>query len=209
MDTIKQITLEIQTNDATNITERRFPSNISIEDLKCRLELITGASTSTMKLLFKDTNGQLIGNGCDDKLLGDYLLPGGEQRLRLYVTDPEANKFSDNNNVKKFELSDEEYSKRNDSVRSFMIRNKFGPYGKADSNDGDNVDHIHIGDRCEVRVKNMPTRRGQVMFIGKLADKPGCFIGVRCDEPNGKNDGTFDNVRFVYKTVFFLVKRKL
>lgn len=207
MEVIHQIVLEIQTNDNVNITERRFPSTIPISDLKCRLELITGASAATMKLTFKDTNGQLIGEGFDSKTLGDYHLPGGEQRLRLLVTDSEANRFADVSSVPKFELSEEEYAKRTDSVRAFKMRHKLGQFGDKPE-EPIKVDHIKVGDRCEVTVKNGPARRGQVKYVGKLGDKAGLFVGICCDEPNGKNDGSFEGVRLVLPSclVIFLTQ---
>ena len=33
------------------------------------------------------------------------------------------------------------------------------------------------------------------MYVGKIGDKPGNFIGVRYDEPYGKNDGSFEGLR--------------
>lgn len=69
-----------------------------------------------------------------------------------------------------------------------------------------------IGDRCEVCVPNQPKRRATIMYVGKqnfclnlLLDfiifvydlsvgktefKEGWWIGVKYDEPLGKNDGT-------------------
>lgn len=46
-------------------TERRFPRDLSIRDLKNKLELVTGASAATMRLELKDNQGKLI------KQLGD------------------------------------------------------------------------------------------------------------------------------------------
>ena len=55
---------------------------------------------------------------------------------------------------------------------------------------------MKIGDRCQVRVINAPTRLGQVMYLGALAGKPGSFVGVKYDEPLGKNDGSLDGKRY-------------
>ncbi|XP_027197421.2 tubulin-binding cofactor B [Dermatophagoides pteronyssinus] len=195
-----QIVLEIQTNNDENLIERRFASEMTIPDLKNRLELITGASASEMELIFRDSSGNLIGPHDDSKCLGDYLVPGGELRLRLNVTDPNVVKLDDLSGVQKFELDDEEYSKRSDSVRAFKMKNKLGRFAAStagdDSNDDECVEHMKLGDRCEVTVKNMPPRRGCIMYIGKLGTKPGIFVGVRYDEPWGKNNGTFENVRY-------------
>lgn len=194
----RQILLDIQTNDSPNITERRFPGDISIVDLKSRLEIITGASSATMNLTFYDASGGLISTADDSKCLGDYLISENDQRLQLRVKDFNAVKLDDLSSVPKFEISDEDYDKRSDSVRAFKMRNKLGQYSdKSPSNEHD-AGNIKIGDRCQVTLKNVPPRRGQVMYVGKIADKQGHFIGVRYDEPYGKNDGTFEGVRYSY-----------
>ena len=49
-----------------------------------------------------------------------------------------------------------------------------------------------MGSRCQVRVINAPTRLGEVMYTGALDGKPGYFVGVKYDEPLGKNDGSLN-----------------
>ncbi|OTF74861.1 tubulin-specific chaperone B-like protein, partial [Euroglyphus maynei] len=149
------------------------------------------------ELIFRDSSGALIEPNNDPKCLGDYIVPGGELRLRLHVKDSNVVKLDDLSGVPKFELDDEEYSKRSDSVRAFKMKNKLGRFAATtagdDVDDDECVKHMKVGDRCEVTVKNMPARRGRIMYIGKLATKSGTFVGVRYDEPWGKNDGTFEN----------------
>ncbi|KAH9516924.1 tubulin-binding cofactor B [Dermatophagoides farinae] len=197
---MSQIVLEIQTNNDDNLIERRFASDMTLPDLKNRLELITGASAATMELTFRDSSGNLLGPSDDSKCLGDYLVPAGELRLRLHVKDSSVVKFDDLSGVQKYELDDEEYAKRSDSMRAFKMKNKLGRFSATtagdDGNDDEYVKQMKLGDRCEVSVKNMPPRRGCIMFIGKLGTKPGTFVGVRYDEPWGKNDGTFEDVRY-------------
>lgn len=196
-----QVLLEITANDSAFPTERRFPESMSISELKNRLEVITGASAATMKLSFHDSLGALLGEGEDGKTVGDYT-PSGIDRLQLRVKDENIIRCDDLSAVPKFELSAEEYEKRGDSVMAFKMRNKLGRFSeKAAAAEAaaeeEKVDHIKVGDRCEVTVKGVNPRRGQVKFVGKLADKVGYFVGIHYDEPCGKNDGTFQGVRFV------------
>ena len=198
-----QILLEITTNESSYATERRFPESMTIAELKNRLEIITGASAGTMKLSFHDTTGALLGEGDDDaKSVGDYA-PAGAERLQLRVKDENVIRCDDLSGVSKYEMSAEEYEKRGESVLAFKARNKLGRFSDsaaaaAASAENEKIDHIKVGDRCEVTVKGVNPRRGQVKFVGRLPEKPGFFVGVHYDEPCGKNDGTFQGVRWVF-----------
>lgn len=193
-----QIVLEIQINNGNDIIERRFPSEIKMEELKNRLELITGASASTMELIFSDTSGNLIDNYDNNKCLQDFIRPGAENRLRLNVKGSEIVQLDDLSNVPRYVMSNDKYSERNDSLLAFKMKNKLGRFAETKTKEeceGDSVSHIKIGDRCQVMVKETQPRRGRVMYIGKIGNLPGKFVGVRFDEPYGKNDGTFENKR--------------
>ena len=52
---------------------------------------------------------------------------------------------------------------------------------------------IKVGDRCQVAGG----RRGEVMFVGLISQLPvGLWVGVKYDEPDGKNDGSVKGVRY-------------
>ncbi len=110
--------------------------------------------------------------------------------------------------MEKFELSKEEYSKRENTVQSFLKRNKLGKYNeeemqrieeektKVEKEEEEQARKIDVGSRCEVRVPGNMARRGTVRFIGKVHFKPGWWVGVQYDEPLGKNDGSVGGERY-------------
>ena len=53
-----------------------------------------------------------------------------------------------------------------------------------------------VASRCEVAVPKAPVRRGTIAFNGTTHFKPGIWIGIKYDEPVGKNDGSVDGHRY-------------
>ncbi|KAJ9582465.1 hypothetical protein L9F63_003158, partial [Diploptera punctata] len=187
-------------NDSCCI-ERRFQKGITIADLKGKLELLTGGNASTMKIELYSKENVLVGKLDNDQaLLGSYPVEDG---MRFHVVDTFLlrNELEDLAKVEKFEMSLEDYSKRTDTVRSFLERNKLGKFNeeemkrreeekrKEEEADEAAAKAAKIGDRCEVRVPGQPVRRATIMFIGNVEFKQGWWIGVKYDEPLGKNDG--------------------
>ena len=113
--------------------------------------------------------------------------------MRLHVIDTNRNKdeFENIEKVEKFELSKEEYSKRTNTVQSFLKTNRLGKYNeeemkrieeekaKAEEEDEEKAKNIQVGQRCEVRVPGNMARRGCVKFVGKVDFKAG-KSGFRC-----------------------------
>lgn len=149
---------------------------------------------------------QLTRADCDANLAS--ILPSGWDRLRLDVKDPAGKPDFDGQFVPKFELSDDQYAKREDSVLAFKMRNKLGRFDEEAAQQREleqrereklqieKASKIQIGDRCEVRVAGQPSRRGTIKFVGTTKFKPGTWVGVQYDEPLGKNDGSVAGVRY-------------
>lgn len=54
------------------------------------------------------------------------------------------------------------------------------------------ADKISIGNRCKVIESG---HRGEVKYIGRIPNlNQGYFVGVKLDEPYGKNDGSYVGV---------------
>lgn len=139
----------------------------------------------------------------NEAMLGSYPVDDG---MRLHIVDKFLlrNELENFDNVPKYELSLDEYSKKTDTVRQFMIKNKMGQYNEEnikkkelqEAKEQEITETMVIGSRCKVTSKSAPTRIGTIMCKGVIADLPGFWVGVKFDEPLGKNDGTCKGKRY-------------
>lgn len=194
--------------DNSILIEKRFQKGITLGELKGKLELLTGGSCGTMKVELYDKNNKFVCSLNDDNaLLGSFPIDDG---MRLHVIDKFIlhNDLNDLSGAEKFELSEEEYAKRTDTLKSYLERNRMGKYNDEEMKKREEerrkeieleenlVKAMNIGDRCEVRVPSQPVRRATVMFTGSVEFANGLWIGVKYDEPLGKNDGTVKGKRY-------------
>ena len=198
------------TSNVTSFTsEKKFEKSLTVFDLKCKLEMIAGGTAGTMKVAAYDKEDKFI---CDlsDKaaLLGSFPIDDG---CRLHVVDSSRMKgeFENTDNVEKFELTKEEYSKREDTVAAYLKRNKLGKYNEeemaelarqkeAKEEEKRVVEEggMEVGARCEITILGQLNRRGTIRFVGNVHFQPGTWIGVEYDEPTGKNDGSVGGERY-------------
>ena len=104
--------------------------------------------------------------------------------------------LEDVSKVEKYEISEEEFAKREGTFRKFkesMLKkdpdflNKSGQKIPADFQK-EEADQMKLGDRCEATIGGA---RGEIRFIGKIPElSPGFWVGVQLDEPSGDTDGT-------------------
>ncbi|KAF5328471.1 hypothetical protein D9758_014247 [Tetrapyrgos nigripes] len=186
-------------------SERRIDPHITVEQLKSKLELITGipAANQSISLLNSEDDPRVVDQLSDDsKALGFYGLRNF-QVLKVDDLNPSVSftgQLTDVSQVDKFEMSDADYAMRQDSVLSYKQRHKVGRFApKTDaSKETENVE-IPIGSRCEVE-SNEPglSKRGTVKFVGqtKFGSGGGIWVGVEYDEPFGKNDGSVQGERY-------------
>lgn len=195
--------------------EKRYAKDIKLDNMKSKLEMITGYECVNMKLFLLNREKKLICEMDDDsKMLGFYPIEDGffievKSAKNLMPTEGEDPDF------RRFELTDEEYAIKKGTVKDFKMRNKLGQYSDDAGSLAEKkarqlkekceqeeraLESIEIGARCQVRVANAPTRLACVKYKGELGKgenkKPGYFVGVRYDEPLGKNDGSVDGHRY-------------
>lgn len=104
-------------------------------------------------------------------------------------------------------MPEEEYAQKTDSVLAWKKAQKLGRFDPdAPSLEAAKVAAlerevrergIEAGKRC--RVGSEDTKRGAVMYVGEVPEIPGGlgpWVGVRLDEPVGKNDGAIAGKRY-------------
>lgn len=183
-------------------SERRFDLRITVEQLKAKLELVTGIPVQNQKIEVHSGDGQTVAQLMDDsKQLGYYGL-SDLQTLKVIDTNPSTSftgQLSDTSHVEKFELSDEAYANRTDTVLAYKQRHKMGRFAsQSEPSPSAPQVNIPIGARCEVEsTEHGLHKRGTVRFVGptKFA-KTGVWVGVEYDEPIGRNDGSVQGERY-------------
>lgn len=108
--------------------------------------------------------------------------------------------LTDVSQVERFELSNEDYAKRTDTLLAFKQRNKLGRFdpSRQEALEAKHAGQrkldpsVQVGSRCEVALSDEMTRRGTIKYAGTTSFGPQdgtIWIGVEFDEPVGKHDG--------------------
>ncbi|KAK5604714.1 hypothetical protein CRENBAI_012455 [Crenichthys baileyi] len=203
------VNVRITSSFSTFENRRRFNRGITIAELKGLLEINVGVPASCMDLeIFSTTNKFLQKMDNDDALFGSYPV---DDECRIHVIDRsggQASELFDSSKVEKFELPDDEYEKRTESVRSFLKKQHLGRYNeeevskkKAELSIREEqqkaaAEAISVGSRCKVEVPGQPTKVGMVMYVGTTEFKSGYWVGVKYDEPMGKHNGTVQGKQY-------------
>ncbi|KAK6341102.1 hypothetical protein TWF696_009403 [Orbilia brochopaga] len=206
----KDIVILVHSENA--VTERRVTPSWTIADLKSKLEPVTGIPPSAQKLSyqFPDSNGLETIDGLNENVVRISELQW-QTYTKLIVEDKRPpglrENYSDTSQVEKYEMPAEEYAKLSNSVLAWKKRNQLGRFDpkKADTTaitqEGTATEvelrNIKVGARCIVG-DNSTERRGQVAYVGQVDKIPqgGVWVGVRLDEPTGKNDGSIEGMKF-------------
>ncbi|KAF8927323.1 CAP Gly-rich domain-containing protein [Dissophora ornata] len=202
--------LNVFVTSENNSTELRLSKASTIDNIKVKLEPITGISPSFQQLELYNNNifvTSLEGHP-PETMLGAFPI---EDLWTIHVIDTNPSRvkgqFNDVSLVQKFELPEEEYEKLTDSVLAFKKRNNLGRFNDAVSDTSSTTAQnqayeeaakkIQLGHRCEVDVGDgTGKRRGAVRFVGTTGFQSGLWVGVQYDEPLGKNNGTVQGIQY-------------
>eukprot|EP00045_Choanoeca_perplexa_P001940 m.22382 g.22382 ORF g.22382 m.22382 type:complete len:236 (-) comp11243_c0_seq1:104-811(-) len=200
------LTFNVSCSTAQVRSERRFDKGTTIIGVKEKLELVVGVPAASMKLVVKADDGSQVCELSDNNaMLGAYPV-ADYMNLHVINTDSTAKvgEFDDVSQVQKFELTEEEYAAKRDTVRDFKKRNQLGRFNPEAQQEelallqaeAEAASSIQKGDRCEVRMKTGGTQRGTVRFVGETDFSKGSWVGVELDEPFGKHDGEVKGRRY-------------
>lgn len=176
-------------------SERRISPQWSIATFKTKMWPITGIPPDSQRLSIPYIS--------EDDCIGAFNI---EPLSVIKITDrrPPGQRpnYTDDSHVDKFELTEQEYDTRSDSLRAFKRRNQLGRFDPdAASKEEMTLSDVKsrgvvVGARCKVDGES--DRRGVIRFVGPISQIPGggLWVGVEYDEPVGKNDGSVKGARY-------------
>ncbi|VDL11728.1 unnamed protein product [Hymenolepis diminuta] len=207
------VSLLISSSVTALSSEKRYPLNTILSKFKENLVLITGCDDKTMKLELRDDNDKFVKELTDESKTLEEL--GVKNGYHVHVSDPNAKAglYDDipNEETEGFKLTDEEYAQRRDTVLAWKRQNKLGQFKEVDleelkaaeeakkvklADEKKRIQSMKVGDRCEVQIPKQPSKRGEIAFLGETKFKEGFWVGVKYDEPVGKNDGSVEGYRY-------------
>lgn len=196
----------------------RLDKHMSILTVKQKLMTHCGTNPSAMVLQLKDERGNIMMTMSDESRPLGFYSPYNGCVIHIVDMDPSsvsANGWlEDTSKVQKYEISDEDYNKRENTFRKYKeeqlrkdpawcvekeMAKRRGEEWVAPKK-VDDPEHMaeeaaamSVGDRCETYPGG---NRGEVKYVGKIEGLPaGWWVGVQLDEPLGKNDGKAKGVK--------------
>jgi tubulin-specific chaperone B len=165
--------------------------------------LTVGTSPVHQKLHLLDQHGNFVVEMADESAPLRVFKPQDGWRIHVHDTDPfrTVERYQDVSSGPKYIMTDKEYHERKGTFREWKLANPdeymkhFGHLhaGKRGEEDGkEQADGVEIGSRCRL----IGDRRGEVVWIGPPDFAKGWWVGIKLDEPSGKNDGTVKGKRY-------------
>ncbi|WFD20826.1 hypothetical protein MCAP1_003080 [Malassezia caprae] len=182
-------------------TERRWERDLSLAALQQHLERITGIppEAQALELWPAGADGTGAALATDAGVARDAAIWDvwrAQNGMVVCVRDRRGHALPDEADVEKWELSEEQYAARPDTLRAFLQARQLGRYAPAQAPAPSVPADMVAGARCIVDTGDRFERRGTIRFAGPTQFAPGVWIGVELDEPVGKNDGSVQGVRY-------------
>lgn len=179
-------------------SERRVEKDWTLDDLKKRLELITGIPVEAQVLRVYNPSGQALKPQPGNHLSDVFGFEDNNYRIHVEDSRPANEQLNLDEDVDKYEMSQEDYEKRKNSVLEWKKSHGLGRFGPAATQQQESWDPaLTVGARCTCTLTT-GSCGGTIKFIGKVAEIPGngTWFGVQLDEERGKNDGSIRGTRY-------------
>lgn len=198
-------------------TSKDFPTNILYSELCEKLYKLTGIELDDMNIQVTYTSkpNQLIDLNTSSPTIDlsnvekIKILDTNENSLINQLKRSETSKNNSNhhnNNI--FQLSEEDYLKKKDSVLNWKKNNKLGRFDPIYNEQlrqnrlrqQEQVQNLELNQRCLVKSSTGPhtERRGWLRYIGKIPEinNDDIWCGIEFDKPCGKNDGSIKGKQY-------------
>ncbi|KAL8853371.1 MAG: hypothetical protein Q9221_001847 [Calogaya cf. arnoldii] len=191
-------------------SERRVSPSWTISQLKAKLESVTGIPPSAQALTLRLPDHQ---QGTSISAENEHLtklelwsLPPYAE-IHVASTDPASSTIiPPSSSVPKYEMPVETYSSLPDTVLAYKKSHHIGRFDPHAPESKEqkvaemwreiDAAEISVGARCVLSPST--TRRGTIAYVGLIPEIPGIgpWVGVKLDEPAGKNDGNVAGKRY-------------
>ncbi|KAL4786690.1 CAP Gly-rich domain-containing protein [Aspergillus varians] len=207
-------------------SERRITPTWTVQQVKSKLETMTGVPPSSQRLRLKTPGRPDQWLDGDDTTIGDWGLMRGSE-IEVHDTRPPGARvnFTDLSSVEKYVLPTETYENLPNSVLAWKRNQRLGRFDPNALSPGDAMIEQARKDKEEVEKRDislskraivLPStpphiRRGVIRFVGPVPaiSYPGVdmetadplaplpiWVGIELDEPTGKNDGSVNGKRY-------------
>lgn len=186
-----------------------FPFSMTISDLKSRIFSLTGTAPASMKLKVNGTLEIAPPAFDDSETLETVAMAVCElETLRISVTDTDPTSIvhqlgrKEDLEAARFKLDEAKYDQRDDTFRALerrgIIKHKSEGAVQKEKVSYAEGELPKVGERCEISPATEAdvAKRGEVAFVGETKFSQGVWVGVKLDEPLGKNDGSVKGIRY-------------
>jgi len=166
---------------------KNFPLNLTVSQFKQKLQLTVGTEPIFMNLELKDKGNLIAILDKDDQLLSSYS-PKNGMEIHVTDTDPKSTiaELLDTTKAPKYTMTDDDYAKRDVTVMKWQEKEL--------------TEKLKLGQPCVILPDDKDnsglTRKGTIMYVGSVEGTKGVWVGVKLEEPQGKNDGTAKGKRY-------------
>jgi len=201
-DLTPKIKLNLTHSNLTHmrVPEVRFDLYELIYDVKKLCEKKFGTKADSMQLVLQDNNGNNVVTMNEDDRTLDFYAP--QQLYTIHVIDLDPNSITkeleDLSQVPKYEMSDEEYNKRPNTMRKwkaeYLQKHQHEEEELDDNYMQAEAEQFTVGARCKLLNT---VSLGYVAYVGLVPElSKGYFVGVKLDSPIGNNDGVLDGKHY-------------